>query len=231
MMKTIQSGEIKRQAINLGVDLCGIASVECFADAPSGFHPTDIVKECKSVIVLASRFPVSALFVSSPAAYTFAMLKSADKMDSVTFQIALELEKLGSCAVAIPSRDPYDYWDESRRHGQGILSLKHAAVRAGLGQIGKNTLLVNKQLGNALFLGGILLDAELEPDPVAAYQTCPQECRVCLDSCPVNALDGTTIAQSKCRSNSGKYTEGGGAVYACNLCRRNCPHHQGIKGN
>lgn len=227
-MKNITANEIKFRVKELGADLCGIAPLERFADAPAGFHPTDVVKECKSVIVVAARFPVSTLYGSSPAAYTFVRNKLADKVDSITFQISSELDQLGNCAVPIPSSDPYDYWDESRRHGQGIVSLKHAAVRAGLGQMGKNTLLVNDQLGNMLWLGAVLLDAELEPDLLAAYQTCPPNCRICLDSCPVQALDGTTIEQRKCRSISGTSTAGGGFVYTCNLCRKHCPHHSGL---
>lgn len=228
-MKTISAEEVKLRVKELGADLCGIASVERFPDAPPGFHPTDVALSCKSVIVIAARFPSSTLSASSPAAYTFVRHRLADKIDSITFQIASELEQLGHCAVPIPSSDPYDYWDDSRRHGQGILSLKHAAVRAGLGHMGKNTLLVNDELGNMLWLGAVLFDKELESDLIASYQTCNPDCEICLDSCPANALDGTTIDQRKCRSVSAKYTEGGGGVYACNLCRKLCPQNKGIK--
>jgi len=227
-MKTICSEEIKCRARNLGVDLCGIASVDLFADAPSGFHPTDIIKECKSVIVMALRFPISTLSATSQAAYTFVRNRLVEKIDFITFQISSELEDIRCCAVPIPSSDPYDYWDDSRKHGQGVLSLKHAAVRAGLGHMGKNTLLINDQLGNMIWLGAVLIDKELEPDLMATYQVCIPHCRICLNSCPINALDGTTIVQSKCRSISAKYTEGGGGVYACNICRKLCPQYKGI---
>lgn len=228
-MKPVTAAKIKSRTRTLGADLCGIAPVERFVDAPSGFHPTDVAGECKSVISLAVHFPISVLSSPSQAAYTFVRNKLMDKMDSLTCQLAAELESSGGCAVPIPSSDPYDYWDDSRRHGQGILSLKHAAVRAGLGHMGKNTLLVNDKFGNMLWLGAVLLNQELEPDPLAGYRTCEPECRICLDSCPVNALDGTTIEQRKCRSVSAKCTEGGGGVYACNLCRKLCPNHKGIQ--
>lgn len=228
-MNTLCADEIKRRASELGMDLCGIAPVERFADAPQGFHPTDIIKDCKSVIILAARFPVSTLSSPSPATYTFVRNKVMDKVDSITCQLAAELEELGGSAVPIPSSDPYDYWDNDRRHGQGVLSLKHAAVRAGLGQMGKNTLLINDQLGNMLWLGAVLVTKELEPDLIADYQACIPGCQLCLQSCPAKALDGTTIVQSKCRSISAKRTEGGGGVYACNLCRKLCPRHNGIK--
>lgn len=229
MIQTISAGEIKRRATALGADLCGIAPVERFADAPAGFHPTDVLGGCKSVIVIAERFPAGVLASPSSAAYTFAIFKAADQVDAAAFRIASELDRLGSRTVAVPSRDPYDYWDEGRRHGQGILSLKHAAVRAGLGRMGKNTLLVNDRLGNLLCLGAILVDRELAADPLAEYWTCAPDCRVCLDACPAKALDGTTIEQRKCRSVCGKHTEGGGFVYTCNLCRRSCPHYRGLQ--
>jgi len=228
-MRTINAAAIKRLATELGAQLCGIAPAERFGDAPRGFHPADVMKDCNSVIVVAAPFPLSSLASSSQAAYTFVRNKLADKMDSITFQLAAELETLGGVAVPIPSTDPYDYWDEDRRHGQGIISLKHAAVRAGLGQMGKNTLLVNDKLGNMLWLGAVLSDAQLDPDPLATYQTCAPDCRICLDACPAQALDGTTIEQRKCRAVMGKYTDGGGLVYNCNLCRKICPVYRGIK--
>lgn len=229
MLKTMTAEQIKGRVRELGADLCQIASVERFADAPAGFHPTDIIKDCHSVIVVAVQFPVSTLSTSSPAAYTFVRNKLADKIDSITVQLAGELEKLGGCAVPVPSADPYDYWDDDRRHGQGILSLKHAAVRAGLGKIGKNTLLINKQFGNMLWLGAIVSNQEVEPDAMANYQTCLPNCKICLEACPAQALDGLTITQYKCRSTSAKIKAGGGSVYACNLCRKICPLHSGIK--
>lgn len=228
-MKTISAEAIKRLAKELGADLCGISSVERFADAPPGFHPADIVKGCKSVIVIAARFPGSTLTASSPAAYTFVRNQLVNKIDAISFQLASEIEQLGCCAIPVPSADPYDYWDDSRKHGQGILSLKHAAVRAGLGFMGKNTLLINAELGNLLWLGAVLADKELEPDLVSCNQSCKPDCRICLDSCPAKALNGTSIEQSKCRSVSAKYTAGGGGVYACNLCRKLCPQSKGSK--
>lgn len=228
-MKGVNDTEIKRRARELGADLCGIAFVERFADAPAGFHPTDVLKDCKSVIVVATRFPLSTLQASSQSVYTFVRNKLVDRIDSITLQLALELETLGCRAVPIPSDEPYDYWDETRRHGQGILSLKHAAVRAGLGQMGKNTLLLNEQFGNLLWLGAVLADKELASDPVADYQVCIADCRLCLDACPAHALNGLSVEQRKCREVSAKCTEGGGGVLICNLCRKICPRHRGIR--
>lgn len=227
-MSRINAEEIKARALELGADLCGIASVERFEEAPAGTHPRDVLPDGRSVVVMAVRFPASTLSGPSQAAYTFVRNQVLRKVDDISFQLASELEERGFGAIPIPSSDPYDSWDPERRHGQGILSLKHAAVLAGLGKMGKNTLLVNDRFGNMIWLGAIVVNAPLAPDPLAGYQTCPPGCRICIESCPVQALDGTTIVQKKCRSVSGKYTEGGGMVYDCNLCRKLCPQCRGL---
>ena len=225
----INANDVKQWASELGSDLCGIASIDRFSDAPNGFHPADLLNGCKSVIVIALKFPISVLASSSQAAYTFVHNRLVANMDSITFQLASKMESLDLCAIPIPATEPYEDWDDGRRHGQGILSLKHAAVQAGLGKLGKNTLLVNKQLGNMLLLGAVISNKDFESDPLADYQICSAECRLCLNSCPVNALNGTSIEQRKCRSVCSKSSEGGGFVYACNLCRKLCPQHQGLR--
>ncbi|WP_010235065.1 hypothetical protein [Clostridium arbusti] len=76
--------------------------------------------------------------------------------------------------------------------------MKHAAVLAGLGRIGKNTLLINKTYGNMLMLGGVLTNLNLNSD-LLAEELCLKECRLCIESCPQKALDGTTINLNLCR--------------------------------
>ncbi|MFX1365947.1 MAG: hypothetical protein ACFE9Y_13605, partial [Promethearchaeota archaeon] len=55
LLNDINSNYIKNRINNLGADLCGIASVDRFKDAPKGFHPIDIFPECKSIIVFLKR--------------------------------------------------------------------------------------------------------------------------------------------------------------------------------
>ena len=229
-MNTLTAELIKQRAAELGADLCGIAPVERFSQAPAGFHPTDVLPGCRSLISVAARFPQTTLTEGkSQAAYTFIRNRMVDKLDRITFLLSEELDAAGHAAIPIPSSDPYESWDMERRHGQGILSLKHAAVLAGLGRMGKNTLLVNRRFGNLLWLGAVLVDAPLAADPIADYPTCPDSCRVCLDACPAQALNGISIEQKKCRDRSNKVTEGGGGVLTCNLCRKICPNMRGVK--
>ena len=44
--------EVKQRLYDLGADLCGIASIDRFNGAPSGYHPLDVLPTCQSVIVL-----------------------------------------------------------------------------------------------------------------------------------------------------------------------------------
>jgi ubiquinone/menaquinone biosynthesis C-methylase UbiE len=226
----MNSEMIRAKAIQQGADLCGIAPISRFTGAPTGFHPCDVYPSCMSVIVFAAHFPLSAFQAKTNSPYTFVRNMMVNTLDRISFCLSDELEREGMVAVPIPSAEPYDYWDVDRKHGRGILSLKHAGVLAGLGIMGKNTLLINAKYGNMLWLGAILVSAELKPDPMASYQGCLPDCTVCLDECPQHALDGTTIDQKLCRTRSISCTDGGGWVLTCNLCRKVCPNHDGIKG-
>jgi len=224
----ISSRTIKKKAIQYGADICGVAPVARFVDAPKGFHPCDIYPDCRSVVVFASHFPLSTLQAKTNAPYTLVRNRMVDKLDWISFHVSGELETEGVVSVPIPSAEPYEYWDAGRNHGRGILSLKHAGVLAGLGVFGKNTLLINEKFGNMIWLGAILVSIDLEPDPIASYEGCISGCTVCIDSCPQHALDGITIDQKLCRERSISYTDGGGWVLSCNICRKICPYHKGL---
>jgi epoxyqueuosine reductase len=214
--------QIKELVYQLGADVCGIASVESFQEAPNGFHPTDILSSAKSVIVFGKQFPRGTFLSKSNAPYTMARNQLIQQVDDLSVKLSTTIEAEGYISVPIPSTDPYEFWDAERRHGRGIISLKHSAQLAGIGSIGKNTLLINEKFGNRLWLGGVITNLELEPDRMTV-QFCPPNCQICIDTCPQSALDEITIEQKKCREICFTNTEGGGWLIACNLCRIECP--------
>lgn len=107
------------------------------------------------------------------------------------------------------------------------------AARAGLGWQGKNTLIINKNLGSFIFLGEIFTDAELEYDrPIT--DGC-QSCDKCIKICPTGALIAPGILDArKCISymtvefpeDQTNYPMIGNHVFGCDLCQLVCPYNR-----
>ncbi|MBD3339364.1 MAG: epoxyqueuosine reductase [Candidatus Lokiarchaeota archaeon] len=225
----IEREKLRNKILKLGADLCGFAPIGRFENAPEGFRPIDIFKECKTVVVFAKKVPHGSLFSNSCVPYTHVNDLITQEIDFLTMEITRLFEKLKITCVPIPSDDPYEYWLPAKKYGRAILSLKHAGYNAGLGVMGKNTLLINEKYGNMIQLGAILINQRVEEDPIAQYEGCIDECRICLENCPQMALDGKTVNQKLCRPLSNYKTEKGYNLKKCYLCRKLCPNALGVK--
>jgi epoxyqueuosine reductase QueG len=221
-LKMLTSQVIKEFVINIGADKCGIASVERFSEAPEGYKPTDIYKDCQSVIVFLKQIPIETILASNPIPYTHVSNLLCADLDKIGLELCRFLQKNNTHGILIPSDTPYLSWNEKNKHGQGILSLRHSGYLAGLGILGRSTLLINKDLGNMVNIGAVLSNSKFDADTIVEDLKCPSKCRICLDVCPQQALNGITVNQKLCREFSSYQNERGFDIYKCNNCRKLC---------
>lgn len=215
--------EIKQLLLDAGADVCGIAGEDTFASFPVEFSPRAVFSECRSVISFGLALPRGLFEVSPRLIYSAFNHNNAEDTDRIALFAARTLERRFSCrAVPMPSDGPYEYWDAENKCGKGIISVKDAAIAAGLGQIGKSGLLLNPEYGNSLALGLILTDLRLSSD-APSENICLSSCHKCVESCPVGAIEEGRVNQKKCRENTYKKNARGFNTCECNRCRTVCP--------
>jgi epoxyqueuosine reductase QueG len=220
--------KIRNLILSFGADVCGFACIDRLADAPPGYNPTDIYPDGRSVISFGIALPQGLTKVSPRLIYGYYNTFSQLETDRIAYKAAKRMEDdYGCMAIPMPCDSPYEYWDSDRMEGHGLLSMKHMAVAAGLGTIGKNALLLNKQYGNRLTLGAILTDLELMPDPLSE-NICMEKCRKCIACCPVNAIENGIVNQKLCRTHTYGKTKRGFDTVDCNRCRTICPVSNGV---
>jgi epoxyqueuosine reductase QueG len=219
--------QIRKLILSLGADVCGFANIDRFDDAPRGFKPTNLLSDCQSVISFGIALPKGLAKITPRLVYGYYNDFTHPEIDRISLYAAKKIEEEYRCiTVPLPCDSPYEYWDSEKMEGRGLISMKHAAVAAGLGNIGKNTLLLNERYGNMLILGALLTDLDLLSDPISS-RMCMDKCRKCVDNCPVGAIDNGVVNQKLCRNHTYGKTKRGFDTVDCNLCRTICPLYYG----
>jgi epoxyqueuosine reductase len=167
----------------------GFSSVDRFSGAPEAHHPARICRDAATVIVFGITVPQGML--RSPDYNLYALHRTYHsaymRIDEIALALCNYVESRGDyLAVPIPSYAPmifhqFEPW--------GILSLKHAAVNAGMCCFGRSGQAYHPQFGSLLRLGAVVTDAAVEADPLLPPDPCPSHCTACARACPSKAFD------------------------------------------
>lgn len=241
------SEEVKQYALHLGFDVCGICRADdtgeeenyqrwifekCHADmdylnrnVEKRLDPRLLIEGAKSIVSVAlNYFPQQKLPENVPQFAYYAY--GEDYHDVVR-------GKLNKLLDFIKGRFP-DVKGRAFSDSAPVME-RYWAVKAGLGFIGKNTLLIIPQRGSFFLLGELIVDMELDYDQ--PMQKDCGKCRRCLDACPTQALEKPYwLCASRCISyqtieNKNALSEHtrsrlSNNVYGCDICQKVCPFNR-----
>jgi len=239
--------QIKAEAQRLGFTLTGVTTpdppdhLDFFHNWLSeGFHasmdwiaaerslerrsdPQAILPECKSILVLGSPYPTPKGNLKGGNIASYALNQDyhdvlPDKLKSL---VEFLEEKVGH---SVPNR----WYTDS-----GPILERELAMRAGLGWIGKNTILINRDHGSYFLISEILLGLDLVTDLPITESFCGS-CTNCLDTCPTGALrEPHTLDANRCISYlTIEHREEiplelrpqiGDWIFGCDICQVVCP--------
>jgi epoxyqueuosine reductase len=241
---------VKAQAAALGFDLCGIARAEIFPelDFLNDWLARGFAGEMHYLARTADRrADVRAVLPSARSVISLAVVYNADRPystengdsgvaaiaryawgDDYHVRIEAQLQELVGRL-----RDVAGETFEARAYvDTGPVQERVYAQRAGLGWIGKNTCLINEDLGSWVFLAAVLCNLPLPPDAPALDQC--GTCSLCLDACPTGALvEPGVLDSTRCLSYLTIEIKGsipldyrksiGEHAYGCDICQEVCP--------
>lgn len=146
-------------------------------------------------------------------------------LDRLTLTAGLLLEKAGAKYVCVPA-------SQSIEGFSALFSHKEAAVRSGLGTIGKSALFLSDRFGPRVRLATVLTDADLSAGfrPLSDKNPC-KNCSICTNACPAMAISGKTFEEvgnsildrAACSNHMKQAYQKIGRGVVCGICVSNCP--------
>jgi epoxyqueuosine reductase len=261
MNSVVDTAWIVDRAKALGFSLSGVAPLERFPEHaaigewlergyggamsyladPRRAEPEQVLEGARSVIVCALNYNTAHPYSSEAAA-----LDGSSEARGWISRYAwgrdyheVLRERLNALAGELNERFPDP--QRSRAYADtGPVAERLFAKYAGLGWLGKNTLLLNKQMGSWFFLGVIFTTLELSPS-LGRAEMPPADlcgnCRQCLDACPTDAfVEPYVMDARRCISYLTIELRGsvpeefreaiGSNVYGCDICQEVCPHNR-----
>jgi epoxyqueuosine reductase len=248
----ITASQVKAKASELGFDLCGIAAADSYPElaflqewlergfaAEMAWLPRSADKRAdvrnllpgaRSVIVTGTLYNTDRPYSSESPPDTARISRYAwgdDYHDVLKRRLDALLDWMR--ATSSESFDARTYVDT------GPVQERVYAQYAGLGWIGKNTCLINAEIGSWVFLGEIVCTLDLEPDTQGLEQC--GSCTRCLEACPTGALvEAGVLDSNRCISYltieargplPAEYLEAMSThVYGCDICQEVCPYNQ-----
>lgn len=220
---------LKAMAIAEGASLAGIADISDMDDRP--------VKEMTHALSIAVRLS-DAVFDEVgeglvPTHSYFHQYRTTNAyIDQLLYRIGLKLQAQGYRVMQVAasqsiSKDGNGY--------QALLSHRAAAIRAGLGWIGKSNALITPEFGPRVRLGTLMFEP-LEDEMTAdepCYQSACGNCKVCVVNCPAYALTGETWVRGiereaivdvrACSEHMHEAYQHIGRGVVCGICIAKCP--------
>lgn len=214
-----------------GGELIGVTSIENYinvskAENENSANPFDIIKDAKSIIVIGLKM-IDSIWdklkgetdLYSQNARNYLMHYNYDQLDYIAVQTSRYIEACGYDAFPIQARSE----DKSKGYLSGYFSFKSAAIAAGLGSKGKNSLIITKEYGPRIRWVAIITDMELpynKPNLIQTGEICGT-CKICIAACPKGAIffkeesKEVQINKIKCQEHMD--------LCQCALCQGICP--------
>jgi epoxyqueuosine reductase len=249
----LSSESIKAKAHEIGFDVCGIAPA---ADHPElrffsewiarGFagsmgylsRSTERRRDVRQVLPSAQSVIVTGTIYNTDRPYSVEC-RERDRAHVARYAWgddyhAVLAARLDALVAWMHEMHP-DPFEASPYVDTGPVQERVYAQHAGVGWIGKNTCVINPQLGSWLFLAEIICSLRLDPD-VPAFDQCGT-CTLCLEACPTRALVAPAVLDAtRCISyltieHRGDIPEElradvGTHVFGCDICQEVCPFNQ-----